>query len=163
MKKTRDIARETALDILNRLDNSQLTLDAIIDSVFSAGQQSKLDKAFIYNLVYGVLRWRSRLDWIVKHFSHTKPEKIDPKVFNILRLGLFQMLYLTRVPISAAVNTSVELAKTVADIRTVKYVNALLRKASVEHAAVDFPDFQKIPWHPSLHHMPSRNGWCSAG
>ena len=68
MKKTRDKARETALDILNRLDNSQVTLDTIIDSAFSSGHQSKLDKAFIHNLVYGVLRWRSRLDWIVKHF-----------------------------------------------------------------------------------------------
>ena len=82
MKKTRDKARETALDILNRLDDSQMTLDTIIDSVFSSGQQSKLDKAFIYSLVYGVIRWRSRLDWIVKHFSHTKPDKIDPKVYH---------------------------------------------------------------------------------
>ena len=145
MKKTRDKARETALDILNRLDTSQMTLDTIIDSVFSSGQQSKLDKAFIYSLVYGVLRWRGRLDWIVKHFSHTKPDKIDPKIYNILRMGLFQIIYLTRVPISAAVNTSVELAKTVADIRTVKYVNALLRKSSVEYEDVDFPDFQKYP------------------
>lgn len=145
MKKTRDKARETALDILNILDTSQMTLDTIIDSVFSSGQQSKLDKAFIYSLVYGVLRWRSRLDWIVNHFSHTKPDKIDPKIYNILRMGLFQIIYLTRVPISAAVNTSVELAKTVADIRTVKYVNALLRKASVEYKNVGFPDFQKNP------------------
>jgi len=120
MKKTTDKARETALDILNRLDGSQMTLDAIIEDIFSANRLSKVDKAFVHNLVYGVLRWRGRLDWIVKHFSHTKPDKIDPKIFNILRLGLFQMVYLTRVPVSAAVNTSVELAKTVADIRTVK-------------------------------------------
>ncbi len=145
MKKTRDKARETALDILNRLDNTQTILDTIIDSVFDSSQQSKLDKAFIYSLVYGVLRWRGRLDWIVKHFSHTKPDKIDPKIFNILRMGLFQIIYLTRVPISAAVNTSVELAKTVADIRTVNYVNALLRKASIEYENVDFPDFHKNP------------------
>lgn len=145
MKKTRDTARKTALDILNKLDNSSLTLDTIIESVFNSGQQSKLDKAFIYSLVYGVLRWRGRLDYFVKHFSHTKPEKIDPKIFNILRLGLFQMMYLTRVPISASVNTSVELAKAVADIRTVNYVNALLRKASVEYETVDFPDFQRDP------------------
>jgi 16S rRNA (cytosine967-C5)-methyltransferase len=145
MKKIRDKARETALDILNTLDNSPMTLDTIMDSVFSSGQQSKLDKAFIYSLVYGVLRWRGRLDWIVKHFSHTRPDKIEPKIYNILRLGLFQMMYLTRVPISAAVNTSVELAKTVSDTRTVNYVNALLRKASVEYQTVVFPDFQKQP------------------
>ena len=145
MKKTRDKARESALEILNRLDTSQVTLDSIIDELFSTGRQSKLDKAFIYSLVYGVLRWRGRLDWIIKHFSYVRPDKIDPKVYNILRLGLFQMIYLTRVPVSAAVNTSVELAKTVADIRTVKYVNALLRKASVEHENVDFPDIQNNP------------------
>jgi len=145
MKKTRDKARETALDILNRLDGSQMTLDAILEDIFNVIRLSKVDKAFIHSLVYGVLRWRGRLDWIVKHFSHTKPDKIDPRIFNILRMGLFQMVYLTRVPVSAAVNTSVELAKTVADIRTVKYVNALLRKASVEYENVVFPDFQKHP------------------
>ena len=146
MKKTRDKARETALDILNRLDNS--TANPRYDYRFRFQLRSTVKTGQGLYLQSGI--WRSQMAWslgldFVKHFSHTKPEKIDPKIFNILRLGLFQMMYLTRVPISAAVNTSVELAKTVADIRTVNYVNALLRKASVEYEDVDFPDFQRDP------------------
>ncbi len=143
MKKTRDEARHNALQILNERDSQEVPVDGIIESVFSSGSQSKQDKAFIHNLVYGVLRWRGRLDWIIKHFSHIKIDKIDPKVLNILRLGLFQILHLTRVPVSAAVNTSVELAKSVADVRTVRYVNAVLRKASVGVGEVVFPDFKR--------------------
>jgi len=145
MKKTRDKARHTALQILNRRDVQEGRVDGIIESAFTSGSQSKQDKAFIHNLVYGVLRWRGRLDWIIKHFSHVRIDKIDPKVLNILRLGLFQILHLTRVPVSAAVNTSVELAKSVADVRTVRYVNAVLRKASVGVGEVVFPDFNKNP------------------
>jgi len=145
MKKPRDKARFTAMQILNRRDDQEVPVDGIIESAFSASNQSKQDKAFIHNLVYGVLRWRGRLDWIIKHFSHVKIDKIDPKVLNILRLGLFQILHLTRVPVSAAVNTSVELTKSVADVRTVRYVNAVLRKASVGVGEVVFPDFKKKP------------------
>jgi 16S rRNA (cytosine967-C5)-methyltransferase len=145
MKKTRDKARHTALQILNRRDVQEVPVDGIMDSTFSGTSQTKQDKAFIHNLVFGVLRWRGRLDWIIKHFSHIKIHNIDPKVLNILRLGLFQILHLTRVPVSAAVNTSVELAKSVADVRTVRYVNAVLRKASVGVGEVVFPDFKKNP------------------
>jgi len=145
MKETRDNARYTALQILNSRDVQEVPVDGIIESAFSSASQSKQDKAFIHNLVYGVLRWRGRLDWIIKHFSHIKIDKIDPKVMNVLRLGLFQILHLTRVPVSAAVNTSVELAKSVADVRTVRYVNAVLRKASVGVGEVVFPDFEKNP------------------
>ena len=145
MKKTRDKARYTAMEILNRRDVQDLPIDGIIESAFNATSRSKQDKAFIHNLVYGVLRWRSRLDWIIKHFSHIRIDKIDPKVLNILRLGLFQILHLTRVPVSAAVNTSVELTKSVADVRTVRFVNAVLRKASVGLGEVIFPDFKKNP------------------
>ncbi len=145
MKKIRDKARHTAMQILNKRDVQEVPVDGIIESAFSSANRSKQDKAFIHNLVYGVLRWRGRLDWIIKHFSHIKIEKIDPKILNILRLGLFQILHLTRVPVSAAVNTSVELAKSVADVRTVRFVNAILRKASVGVGEVVFPDFEKNP------------------
>jgi len=62
-------------------------------------------------MVYGVLRWRSRLDHIILHFSKTLIQKIELPVLNILRLGLFQIIYLDRVPDSAAVNTSGEMTK----------------------------------------------------
>ena len=140
-----DTARETALSILNTLHTTGKPLDGILEDVLTAGQQSKLDKAFMYSLIYGVLRWRNRLDWIIRHFSHVKLHKIDPPVLNILRLGLFQVIFLDRVPVSAAVNTSVEMSKSLGGAWVVKFVNAILRKASLEYENVPFPDCREQP------------------
>ena len=98
-------ARQSAWIVLNRLDGGNKTLDRLLDDYF-AGKDTlpKRERALFYALVYGVLRWRGRLDWIISHFSRTPVSKIDPKILNLLRLGLFQITSLDKVPISAAVN-----------------------------------------------------------
>ena len=142
----KDIARRNALKILNLVDGSQKPLDAIMEEVLPDGRfPSKRDRAFIQTIVYGVLRWRGRIDWIIRHFSNVKIQRIDPKVLNVLRMGLFQIIFLDRVPVSAAVNTSVELSKTVAEPYVVKFVNAILRKAGTRHTEVPFPKFSLNP------------------
>ena len=142
----KDIARQKALKILDIVDQSQRPLDAVLEEILPEGNlHDKRDRAFIQTLVYGVLRWRGRIDWVIAHFSNVKIERIDPNVLNILRMGLFQIMFLDRVPVSAAVNTSVELAKSVAQPYVVKFVNAVLRKAGSGHTDVPFPDPEKNP------------------
>ena len=142
----KDIARRNALKILNLVDQSQRPLDAIMEEVLPEGRfPDKRDRAFIQTIVFGVLRWRGRIDWIISHFSNVKLQRIDPKVLNVLRMGLFQIIFLDRVPDSAAVNTSVELSKTVAEPYVVKFVNAILRKAGTLHTEVTFPEFSQQP------------------
>jgi 16S rRNA (cytosine967-C5)-methyltransferase len=138
--------RKTALTVLNELEKGTRTLDSVlaefsIEATFAARQ----DRALFNALVYGVLRWRARLDRVISHFSSMRPAKIDPKVMNILRLGLFQIIYLDRIPASAAVDTSVELAKTVAAPWIAGFVNALLRNAADRRLSVPFPDLEKEP------------------
>ena len=134
-------ARKTALIILDALDQGRQTLDTLMDRYAAAEQvKSRRDRALLQTLVYGVLRWRGRLDYIIAHFSSTRFDKINPKVLNILRLAIFQMIYLDRIPHSAAVNTAVDMAKASAAPWVARYVNALLRKASREHQNVNFPD-----------------------
>ncbi|MBW1841379.1 MAG: 16S rRNA (cytosine(967)-C(5))-methyltransferase RsmB [Deltaproteobacteria bacterium] len=141
-----DEARKTALFVLNTLDKQNKTLDAVLDEVRSIDPPfSRRDRVFIHALVYGVLRWRGRLDWIIKHLSRTRFSRIDPAVLNILRLGLFQIIYLSRVPDSAAVNTSVEMAKSLSAPWVVRYVNGLLRNAVRAHKNIPFPDKDKDP------------------
>jgi 16S rRNA (cytosine967-C5)-methyltransferase len=136
--------RKTALAILNTLDQGQRTLDRVMEGYSSVDQVcSRRDRALLQTLVYGVLRWRGRLDYIISHFSSTRFAKINPKVLNILRLALFQIIYLDRIPHSAAVNTAVDLAKTSVAPWVVKYVNALLRRASREYQSVSFPGIEK--------------------
>jgi 16S rRNA (cytosine967-C5)-methyltransferase len=137
-------ARQSALDILNTLDKGRATLDSILEDYFviqNAG--SKQDRALTQALIYGVLRWRKRLDYLICHFSRTRFDKINPIVLNILRLALFQIIYLDRIPDSAAVNTAVDLAKTAGTPWVTGYVNALLRKAAREYPTVALPDIKQ--------------------
>ncbi len=139
-------ARTASLDILNALDQEGGTLDNILDDVLSRHAFfSKKDRALLQAVVYGVLRWRARLDWIIAHFSATPLNRIDPKVMNILRLGLFQIIYLDRIPVSAAVNTSVEMAKSVTKPFVVRFVNGLLRNAAKKYQRVTYPDANQEP------------------
>jgi 16S rRNA (cytosine967-C5)-methyltransferase len=139
-------AREYALKMLNAVDLGVHTLDALLcaTSAETATWDSR-ERALLNALVFGVLRWRGRLDWMIAFFSKTGKKKIHPVVFNILRLGLFQIIYLDRIPVSAAVNTSVELAKSHAAPWVVRYVNGLLRNAARNYATVPFPDMAKQP------------------
>ncbi len=139
-------ARKTSLYILNTLDQGNKTLDNILDEVLSQHIFfSKKDRALLQALVYGVLRWRAKLDWIIDYFSKTRLKKIDPKVLNVLRLGLFQIISLDRIPVSAAVNTSVEMTKSLAAPYVVRFVNGLLRNAARNYKQVPFPDEDSDP------------------
>ena len=139
-------ARNGALYILNRLDKKDETLDRILEDYFNKHSFSdRREISLLYAIVFGVLRWRARLDWIIESFSKIKLRKIDAKVLNVLRIGLFQIVYLDRIPTSAAVNTSVELAKSIAPFWVVNFVNALLRKAAKSYHNVVFPDFKTRP------------------
>ena len=136
--------RKTALIILNTLDQGRRTLDTLMEGYSGGGQvDSQRDRALLQTLVYGVLRWRGRLDYIISHFSSTRFDKINPRILNILRLALFQIIYLDRIPDSAAVNTAVDMAKASGAPWVVGYVNALLRKTSREYRDVSFPDMGK--------------------
>ena len=107
-----------------------------------------LDSAFILELVYGTLRNRALLDWILNRFSAQPVEKTDRWTRNILRLGAYQMLFLNRVPVSAAVNTSVELAKQHG--RKHGYVNALLRNLDRKRGAITYPGSDDKPLQLSI-------------
>jgi len=139
-------ARNTALKVLIALERGKQTLDGILDHISSrTGSLSRRDRSLFNALIYGVLRWRGRLDYIISHFSNTALKKIEPGVLNILRLGLFQIIYLDRIPDSATVHTSVELTRQIDASRAAGFVNALLRKAAVNYSSVVFPTLQSDP------------------
>ncbi len=141
-----DNPRKTALNILNELDKKQKTLDTILENIPENNPLiSKRDRALVFALVLGVLRWRGRLDYIIGYFSRTPLDKINPGVLNILRIGLFQIIYMDRIPVSAAVNTSVEMTKQYADPWIVRFANGLLRNAARKHETVFFPNIDKYP------------------
>lgn len=139
-------ARNTALVLLNKLEKRHQTLDGLLDGMARViDDLSRRDRSLFNALVYGVLRWRGRLDHIISHFSNPPIKEIEPAVLNILRLGLFQIIYLDRIPSSAAVNTCVALSKQAGLFRAAGFVNALLRKAALNFNRVRFPEFEADP------------------
>jgi len=106
---------------------------------------TSLDRAFLTELTYGVLRWRGRLDWAIHQLSKTPFEKIEPEIVNILRLGLYQVLFLSRTPVSAAVNESSELAKKFRGRGGAGFVNAILRFLLRQGKEIAYPDFNREP------------------
>jgi 16S rRNA (cytosine967-C5)-methyltransferase len=122
-------ARRAALEILKRLDKGQRTLDQVLsgpDAPFPH-DMARVDRNLANAIVYGVLRWRRRLDWVVQQHASRRLSDIDSGIRNILRLALFQILFLDRVPDFAAVDTAVELAKREGSVKTGRFVNAVLR------------------------------------
>jgi 16S rRNA (cytosine967-C5)-methyltransferase len=81
-------------------------------------------------LAYGMLRRRGTLDHILGHFSRLPLRKVQPRILEILRLGAYQLLFLDKVPASAAVNEAVKIAKRVGSAGGVGFVNACLRSLS---------------------------------
>ena len=115
-------ARQIAWEILTATDTSPRRLDHLFKSHDpSVNRLIPAEKALVRSLVYGTLRWRGHLDWVVDHFSTTPLRKINPKVINCLRLALFQIIYQDKIPVSAAVNTAVEMVKTAAPTYVVKF------------------------------------------
>ncbi|MFO7838853.1 MAG: 16S rRNA (cytosine(967)-C(5))-methyltransferase RsmB [Desulfosalsimonadaceae bacterium] len=122
-------ARKAALDILNRLESSRDLLDTVMGAASADRLQelSLADRRLVNAIVYGVIRWRRLIDWIIVKHAASPEQKIAPRVQNILRIGIFQILFLDRVPDFAAVNTSVEMAKRSVSLRASRFVNGLLR------------------------------------
>lgn len=143
--------RYAAFRILEAVRCHHQTLDIALDRILESGKTfSRRDRAFINALVYGVMRRRAELDRIINHFSRTRLSKIDPPILNLLRLSVYQIRFMDRIPVSAAVNTAVEMAKTVsAGHWVVRFVNGLLRNTAREaernFSRLPSPDPQKDP------------------
>ena len=92
--------------------------------------QDERDRALVTELTTGTLRWLAALDYLIVRTSGRPTRRLDPEVLAVLRLGAYQLLYLDRIPASAAVNESVTLAKRVGKASASGLVNAVLRRVA---------------------------------
>ncbi|MBQ4495624.1 MAG: 16S rRNA (cytosine(967)-C(5))-methyltransferase RsmB [Selenomonadaceae bacterium] len=100
---------------------------------------SDLDRKFCTELVYGTVKAGASLDWKISKYLKRPLAKVDEKILAVLRVGLYQIFFLDRVPNSAAVNESVELAKKFCGLSASKFVNGVMRSAVREPHKSDFP------------------------
>lgn len=126
MNDNKKSAREAAYLSLMRCFRDKCYSNLETDSAIKKYSLSGADKGLYTTLVYGVLEKRITLDYIISRLSQRPLERLDGEVLTILRLGLYQLIMLDRIPESAAVNESVALAKRVKP-SSASFVNALLR------------------------------------
>lgn len=136
-----DFARNLAIKALYRIDEDKSYSNIVLDEILNSNRDklTNTDIGFISELVYGVTTWKLTLDSIIQKYSNIKLKKISSIVKNILRIGAYQIIFLDKIPKSAAVNESVNLCKKYS-IKSAGFVNAILRKVEKE----DLEELSKI-------------------
>ena len=132
--------RGTAVKILNRVERTESYLDKVLDAELKSTDLSDLDKGLLTEIVHGVLRWKNRLDWVLNGFSHGNFAKSEINVKNTLRVSLYQILFLERIPHAAAVNEGVEFIKRIRGEKPAGLVNAVLRNIIRNIDGIRYPD-----------------------
>ena len=121
-------ARQIAYEILLKIEVSEAFSNLAIDSAVKMYNPDSTDCAFISRLVYGVTERKITLDYVISQYLSKPIKKTKPEVLTILRLGAYQILFMNKIPQSAAVNESVKLAKSNKCEFASGLVNAVLRK-----------------------------------
>jgi len=131
-------AREIALLVLYEIEyNGAYSNMALKNCFFKNDDISPADKGFITRLVYGVVSKKLNLEYIISQNSKIKLKKISKYILLILKMGIYQLKYMDKIPQSAAVNESVKLAKRYGHQSSAGFVNGLLR--SVTRNEIKYP------------------------
>ena len=132
--------RRLAFDVLYRVLYEDAYSAIALNNCIKGNGLSALDAGFLSALVYGVLERKLTLDYIIRRRSSVRLTKIETKTLIILYLGLYQLIYMDKVPDSAAVNESVKLAKALKLFKSSGYINGLLRSFIRDGKSFDYPD-----------------------
>ena len=137
-----DKTRELALKILYKIDKEKAYSNIVLNEMINQNKKELTNKdiGLISEIVYGTTTWKLTLDEIIKKYSKIKLKKISPWILNILRMGIYQIVFLDKIPKSAAVNESVNLAKRYGHKSSSNFVNAILRKVTVK----DYEEFFQL-------------------
>lgn len=131
-------ARIAAYDILSAVSAGRSDLATAVASI-RATLPNERDRALVTNIATGVQRWRATLDHLIVVFSKRSIDRLDPEVVDILRLGAYQLLHLTRVPAAAVVDDAVDLVGRAGKRSASGFVNAVLRTISRTRRALPLP------------------------
>lgn len=132
-------AREAALHLILSVNQHGAYANLAIADFVRETKLIDIDRRFTTELVYGTIKAQHSLEWVLKRYL-PRPDKLAPIVWTILLLGAYQLLYLQKIPASAACNESVSLAKKYAHAAAARLVNAVLRKTAAEKDALPWPD-----------------------
>jgi 16S rRNA (cytosine967-C5)-methyltransferase len=117
--------RQIAMRILGQRRPNGVFVEDLLESALANARLSSADRGLCQEIVYGIVRWQSTLDWLIARKTSTREQK--PTLQNVLRLGLYQIFWLDRIPDHAAVNETVQLARQNGFGPQAGFVNAVLR------------------------------------
>jgi len=123
---------------LREAESTGADLGLLINEVINKTQLERRDQALMTELVYGVFRQRALLDWWIDQFARLK--RVKKKIRIILRLALYQVIFLDRIPDYAIVNSAVNLAKTTEGLGAGRFVNGMLRNVIRSKDTLPQPD-----------------------
>ncbi|MDO8885382.1 16S rRNA (cytosine(967)-C(5))-methyltransferase RsmB [Candidatus Oleimmundimicrobium sp.] len=132
-------ARELALNVIYKVHTDKGFVNPLLSKAFTKSKLSRLDKALTTELVYGTLRMEGSIDWIISQFSSRKINEISPKALDILRLGVYQIFYLDKIPARAAIDESVKLAKKNFHQGIANFTNGILREIERNKDKIIYP------------------------
>lgn len=132
--------RGTAVKILDRIERTDSYLEKLLDHELKNSDLSGQDKALLYELVHGVVRWMGRLDWILAGFYKGQFSKAIPVLKNALRVALYQIMFLDKIPDYAIVNEAVDFVKKLQGQKPADITNAVLRNIIRSKNGLRYPD-----------------------
>ncbi len=139
-------ARESAFLSLQKYENSGVYSNIELSYAIERGHLEGAEKALYTALFYGVIERKLTLDYYISKLSDRKDEEIDLNVRIILRMGLYQLIYMDKIPESAAVNESVKLAtRFYAKKNSTQFINAILRSFIRQKDSLRLPSREKEP------------------
>ena len=138
----RGIALEILLEITQEKEYSHLAIRNALNKVQYLPKQ---DRAFINRLVEGTLEYMLRIDYILNQFSSVNVNKMKPVIRNILRSGVYQLLFMDSVPDSAACNEAVKLAQKKGFYSLKGFVNGVMRNVARKKEEITYPDAKTSP------------------
>ena len=133
--------RKLALELITKTEKAGQYSNIAIDNAIKKNCLDAKDSSLLCVLVYGVIERKLTLDYIINSLSSLPPSKIEAGIRNILRMGLYQLIYLDKIPPHAAINESVELC----GARSRGFANAILRNYQRRSGEIKFPDKESAP------------------
>ncbi len=145
--------RGKAVKILNRIDRTDAYLEKLLETELKSSELSGKDKALLYEIVHGVIRHLGRIDWILTGFYKGQFSKGVPNIKNSLRVALYQIMFLDKVPDYAAVNESVDFIKKLQGQKPADLINAILRNIIRNKENIRYPDENEdLPGYLTAYH-----------
>jgi 16S rRNA (cytosine967-C5)-methyltransferase len=138
-------AREIAVKILNRVDRTDSYLDKILDFELRNSDLSRIDKTFLTELVKGTTRWKLKVDYIIDQFYRGDLSKLDINIKNAIRLAVYQLVFLEKIPQWAAVDEAVKFVKRLRGQTSANIVNAVLRTIIRKINLIEYPSVDDDP------------------